>query len=68
VALAFGKQHKNILQAVEALDCSAEFRELNFQLSSYTPENAKRSYPMYEMTRDGFTFLVMGFTGLIWGI
>lgn len=42
---------------------------MNFQVSSYQPLGAKRSYPMYLMTRDGFTFLAMsdagatGFTG-----
>ncbi len=45
------------------LDCSEDFRKSNFGLSSYKPEGAKRSYPMYLMTRDGFTFLAMGFTG-----
>ncbi len=63
VAQRFGKQHKNVLQAVEELDCSGDFRELNFQLSNYTVPGQRRNYPMYLMTRDGFTFLVMGFTG-----
>jgi Rha family phage regulatory protein len=63
VAAKFGKQHKNVLQSIEALDCSAEFRKLNFQLSSFTVPGNRRPYPMVEMTRDGFTFLVMGFTG-----
>jgi len=63
VAEKFGKQHKNVLQSIEALDCSAEFRKLNFQLSSFFVPGNRRPYPMYEMTRDGFTFLVMGFTG-----
>jgi anti-repressor protein len=63
VAEVFGKEHKNTIQAIELLDCSEEFRKLNFQLSSYKPAGAKRSYPMYLMTRDGFTFLAMGFTG-----
>lgn len=62
VARVFGKQHKNILQAIENLDCSAEFSELNFQLAKYKDEQSKNR-PMYRMTRDGFTFLVMGFRG-----
>jgi Rha family phage regulatory protein len=69
VAEVFGKTHFNVMESIKALDCSSEFIELNFQVSSYKPEGAKRSYPMYLMTRDGFTFLAMsdagatGFTG-----
>lgn len=58
----FGRQHKNVVQAIENLDCSAEFARLNFKLCSYTDGN-QRQRPMYEITRDGFTFLCMGFTG-----
>ena len=56
-AEVFGKEHKNIIQAVQELDCSEDFRELNFQLSNYTVPGNRRSYPMVELTRDGFTFL-----------
>ncbi|QNX72845.1 Rha family transcriptional regulator [Acinetobacter seifertii] len=62
VAEIFGKQHKNVLQKLESLECSSEFTELNFQLSEYI-DNSGRYLPMYEMTKDGFIFLVMGFTG-----
>jgi len=60
VAERFGKEHKNVLRDIEELNCSEEFRKLNFELSKYLVENNKRSYPMYYMTRDGFTILVMG--------
>ena len=63
VADVFGKMHKDVLKAIEALDCSEEFRERNFALSSYNIVENRRRYPMYLMTRDGFTFLAMGFTG-----
>ena len=63
VAEVFGRQHKDVLRAVEQLDCSEDFRGRNFALSTYRPENGKRYYPLIQMTRDGFTFLVMGFTG-----
>lgn len=62
VAELFGKQHKNVLQKLESLDCSSEFNGLNFQLVEYL-DNKGESRPMYEMTKDGFIFLVMGFTG-----
>lgn len=62
VAELFGKQHKNVLQKLESLECSSNFTELNFQLSEYL-DSTGRKLPMYEMTKDGFIFLVMGFTG-----
>ncbi len=58
----FGKKHIHILEAIRNLDCSNEFRESNFRLSSYTSSQNKK-LPLYEITRDGFVFLCMGFTG-----
>lgn len=58
----FGRQHKNVLQAIENLDCSQPFRQLNFQPIVYH-DNRNRPQQAYELTRDGFTFLCMGFTG-----
>lgn len=64
IAERFGKLHKNVIQAIKGLDCSPEFAELNFKLCFKNNElqNGKPR-PYYEMTRDGFMFLVMGFTG-----
>jgi Rha family phage regulatory protein len=62
VAEKFEKQHKNILQAIDKLECSEEFGRLNFQPSSYLNAQNK-TQPMYQITRDGFAFLAMGFTG-----
>lgn len=63
VAETFEKRHADVLRDIEELGCSKDFRERNFALSKYLIENNKRSYPMYYMTRDGFTILVMGYTG-----
>ncbi|EHX1471633.1 Rha family transcriptional regulator [Escherichia coli] len=62
VASYFGKQHKNVIQKIAPLECSAEFTELNFQLSEYIDASG-RKLPCYQITRDGFAFLAMGFTG-----
>ena len=62
VAKMFGKDHKNVLANIKKLDCSDEFRRLNFQPTSYT-DQWNRKQPCVMMTRDGFTFLAMGFTG-----
>lgn len=67
VADAFGKLHNEVLKSIRALECSELFRAGNFTLSCYTRKNGNvtKSYPMYYLTRDGFTFLAMGFTGKI---
>lgn len=62
VAEYFGKQHAKVLRAVRQLTCSAKFRQANFGESSYMNDQGKKQ-PMVTMTKDGFTFLVMGFTG-----
>lgn len=62
VAQNFGKLHKNVLQSIGNLECSEEFARLNFQPSGYVDATGRR-LPQMLMTRDGFTFLVMGFTG-----
>lgn len=62
VAKTFGKDHFHVLRDIEKMECSKEFRESNFGLSEYTSLQNKK-LPMYLMTRDGFTLLVMGYTG-----
>ncbi|EEY1916060.1 Rha family transcriptional regulator, partial [Escherichia coli] len=62
VAEFFRKLHKNVIQKIEALECSSEFTELNFKPSEYT-DSTGRKLPMYQITKNGFVFLVMGFTG-----
>ncbi|EAO9182005.1 transcriptional regulator [Salmonella enterica] len=62
VAEYFRKLHKNVIQKIEMLDCSPEFTRLNFQPSEYT-DSTGRKLPMYQITKNGFVFLVIGFTG-----
>jgi len=62
IAKIFGKNHRDVLRDIGGLTCSKEFRERNFGLSSYTSSQNKKM-PAYEITRDGFSFLGMGFTG-----
>ncbi len=63
VAQAFDKEHKNVLRDIENLDCSTEFRQLNFEHTPYVHPQNGETYPAYRLTRDGFAFLAMGFTG-----
>lgn len=62
VAQMFDKEHRRVLQDIRELDCSEEFRLHNFVQSYYTNEQGKKQ-PCINMTRDGFTFLVMGYRG-----
>jgi anti-repressor protein len=62
VAKVFEKQHKNVLQTIEKLDTPTDFNRLNFQPVKYLDGKGEER-PCYVMTRDGFTVLVMGFTG-----
>lgn len=62
VAEAFEKQHKNVLASINKMECSDKFRRLNFKPSFHVNEQGKR-LPMFNITRDGFSFLAMGFTG-----
>ena len=64
VAEVFGKNHKDVLRGIASLQdkCPKEFTERNFALSEYT-DNTGRKLPMYLLTRDGLTLLVMGYTG-----
>ena len=64
VAEAFGKLHKNVIRDIEKLRCSEKFKALNFELCFENNElqNGKPR-KFYRMTKDGWMFLVMGFTG-----
>lgn len=62
VADAFGKLHKNVIRKLKTLECSDFFNRLNFKPVDYVDSKGEKR-PMYEMTKDGFMFLVMGFTG-----
>lgn len=62
VAETFGKEHKHVLRDIRELECSNEFRQSNFGQSEYFNEQNHKQ-PMYYITRDGFTLLVMGYTG-----
>jgi Rha family phage regulatory protein len=67
VADYFEKNHKEVLRDIRKITAddsglSDEFRERNFTLSYYISKQNKKQ-PCYYLTRDGFTMLVMGYTG-----
>lgn len=61
IAEHFGKEHRSILRDIReilaAQNCATKF----FVESTF--ENRGKEYPMFLMNRDGFSLLVMGFTG-----
>jgi Rha family phage regulatory protein len=65
VANYFQKEHKNVLQKIRALECSPAFTTANFSAVVVNVQAGfnERETEAYEMTRNGFIFLVMGFTG-----
>jgi Rha family phage regulatory protein len=66
VAEVFGKLHKHVLRDIEALDCSPEFHGSNFGpmfRDVVVGNGAVRQERYFELTKNGFVFLVMGYTG-----
>lgn len=62
VAEDFNKQHKDVLKAIESIKAQNCAVTNMFYESTYQAGTGK-SYKMYLMNRDGFSLLVMGFTG-----
>ena len=61
IAEKFGKRHDHVLRDIKNLATQNWGAKSMFHESTY--ENRGKQYPMYLVTRDGFTLLVMGFTG-----
>ena len=67
VAESFNKRHDTILRSIDRLIKEIglhNFAETPlFEKTHYINEQNKQTYPMYYINRDGFSLLVMGFTG-----
>lgn len=68
VAEHFKKRHDNVMRAITQTchHLPSKFCALNFEETSVTvpgPKGGARQERAYLMTRDGFTLIVMGFTG-----
>lgn len=70
VAEKFGKRHDKLIFEIERMysdligkGCPQNGGDPLFIKSSYVHLQNKQKYPMYLMNRDGFSLLVMGFTG-----
>ncbi|WP_262390944.1 Rha family transcriptional regulator [Pantoea alfalfae] len=66
VASFFNKQLKHVLAKIQSLKCSSGFTSANFSAQVQHVgicNGASRESKYYEITKNGFVFLVMGFTG-----
>ena len=64
IAKKFKKEHWNVLRDIREIILQVEenFSQINFEGTSYKDKQGKLR-PCYNITRDGFTLLAMGFTG-----
>lgn len=62
IAETFGKRHRDVMRGIEGLRKNAQAQRM-FVKSTYIHPQNHQEQPMYYMNRDGFSLLVMGFTG-----
>lgn len=67
VAKIFGKRHADVIRDIENITepksgLSEDFTQRNFALSTYK-DSTGRKLKAYNLTRNGFTILVMGYSG-----
>lgn len=60
MAEVFEREHKDVLESIRNLTAEKSAAKF-FNETTYTSRG--KEYPMYEMDRDGFSILVMGFNG-----
>src|SRR5690606_33128368 len=64
VAAFFGKNHRDVVRAIDNLiEQEPNLGVRNFAQTPYVEAQNGQTYKTYEMDRDGFTLLAMGFTG-----
>lgn len=62
--MVFEKRHDNVLRDIDALiEASSDLRGLMFQEVSAFDPRANRETRSFDLNRDGFSLLVMGYTG-----
>lgn len=66
IAEIFGKPHKDVLKAIrksieDLSEVARDFCGANFIANDYI--NRGKEYPEFLLTKDGFAYVVMGFTG-----
>ena len=64
IAEHFGKRHVDVMRAINKsiMQVPEDFAQRNFAFSEYL-DSTGRTLPKCDLTHDGFSFVVMGFTG-----
>lgn len=62
VAEHFKKEHRHVIESIRSIISENSELTSMFYETTYTAGTG-RAYPMYQMNRDDFTLLAMGFTG-----
>ena len=64
MAAYFGKNHRDVLREINDLRADLPDPHAHFYAGVYTlPETGQQTHTCFDMTKDGFTLLAMGFTG-----
>ncbi|MHB1683949.1 MAG: Rha family transcriptional regulator [Bacilli bacterium] len=65
VADVFGKEHKHVMRDIQGIlaEIDPKWGVPNFGLTPYVHPQNGQTYKKYILTEDGFTLLVMGYTG-----
>lgn len=64
VANSFNKRHSDVIRSIEEkMEVNAILRSPNYFIESTYRDKSNRKSKEYLLTRDGFSFIVMGFTG-----
>jgi Rha family phage regulatory protein len=64
IAEKFSRHHRDVLRSIDKIreECGTEFDLRNFAQVSYR-DQSNREYRAYDLSRDAFTLVAMGFTG-----
>ncbi len=62
IARTYERPHRDIIKSIEKLECSKDFKINNFKITTYLSCQNKE-FECYELTRNGWFMLVMGFRG-----
>lgn len=64
IANAFSRSHYDVLEKINQLKCSPEYKDENFKFTSYTDDSTGEKHPMYDISPIGFTWIAMKYTGV----
>lgn len=63
IAQHFNISHADVVKQIDELNCTREFRFLNFEEMHFMNMKTNQMHRMYEVKREGLQLLVMNYTG-----